>query len=64
MYGCYMLTCMEPDTIPASAVETDAEVMAAVEDGPEQTFVIADVSQDEAYLTLPLADAASLPAWR
>jgi hypothetical protein len=55
---------MEPDTIPASAVETDAEVMAAVEDGPVQTFVIADVSQDDAYLTLPLADAASLPAWR
>ncbi|MEF8886498.1 MAG: hypothetical protein V5A30_01735 [Haloarculaceae archaeon] len=55
---------MEPDTIPASAVETDPEVMAAVEDGPVQTFVIADVSQDDAYLTLPLADAASLPAWR
>ncbi len=59
-----MLSHMEPDTIPASLVGTDAEVMAAVEDGPVQTFVIADISQDDAYLTLPLSDAASLPAWR
>ena len=59
-----MLTRMEPDTIPASETETDAEVVAAVEDGPVQTFVIADVSTDNAYLTLPLSDAASLPAWR
>lgn len=64
MFGCYMLTHMEPDTIPASETKTDAEVMAAVEDGPVQTFVIADVSTDDAYLTLPLSDAASLPAWR
>ncbi|MFT4881936.1 MAG: hypothetical protein ACI9HI_001954 [Salinirussus sp.] len=55
---------MEPDTIPASAVETDAEVMAAVEEGPVETLVIADISRDDAYLTLPLDDAASLPAWR
>ena len=55
---------MEPDTIPASAVETDAEVMAAVEEGLVETLVIADISRDDAYLTLPLDDAASLPAWR
>ncbi len=59
-----MLTHMEPDTIPASAVETDAEVMAAVEEGPVETLVVADISRDDAYLTLPLDDAASLPAWR
>jgi len=59
-----MLTHMEPDTIPASEATTDAEVMAAVEDGPVEKFVIADISRDDAYLTLPLADAASLPAWR
>jgi hypothetical protein len=55
---------METDAVPASGVGTDAEVMAAVEDGPVQTLVIADVSRDDAYLTLPLGDAVSLPAWR
>jgi len=55
---------MEPDATVASELEAGAEVMAAVEDGPVQTLVIADVSTDDAYLTLPLSDAASLPAWR
>jgi len=64
MYGCYILTHMEPDATVASELEAGAEVMAAVEDGPVQTLVIADVSTDDAYLTLPLSDAASLPAWR
>ncbi len=59
-----MFTRMETDAVPASGVGTDAEVMAAVEDGPVQTLVIADVSRDDAYLTLPLGDAVSLPAWR
>jgi hypothetical protein len=45
-------------------VVADAEVMASVEDGPTETLVVADVSRDDAYLTTPLADAASLPAWR
>jgi hypothetical protein len=53
---------MEPDT----AVQADAggQIMAAVEDGPIETFVLADIGRDDAYVTLPLADAASLPAWR
>jgi histidinol dehydrogenase len=38
--------------------------MASVEDGPTETLVIADISRDGAYLTVPLEDAASLPAWR
>jgi hypothetical protein len=59
-----MFTHMEPDTIAASEAEPGTEVMAAVEDGPVQQFVIADISRDDAYLTLPLEDAASLPAWR
>ena len=55
---------MEPDTVVPSEVAADAEVMAAIDDGPVKEFVIADVSQDDAYLTLPLDDASSLPAWR
>lgn len=55
---------MESDTVARSAIEADSDVMASVEDGPTQRFIVADVTEDEAYLTLPLKDAASLPAWR
>ena len=55
---------MEPDTVVPTEVAADAEVMAAIDDGPVEEFVIADISQDDAYVTLPLTDAASLPAWR
>jgi hypothetical protein len=59
-----MFTHMESDSVVASEVAPEAEVMAAVEDGPVDQYIIADVSRDDAYLTLPLAEAASLPAWR
>jgi len=55
---------MAPKGVAEAEVATDAEVMASVEDGSTETFVIADISRDDAYLTAPLADAASLPAWR
>ncbi|MEF8775653.1 MAG: hypothetical protein V5A43_04015 [Haloarculaceae archaeon] len=55
---------MESDTAARSVLEADSDVMASVEDGPTERFVVADVTEDEAYLTLPLEDAASLPAWR
>jgi len=55
---------MEPDTVAQTKVAADAEVMASVEEGPTDTFVIADVSKDGAYMTLPLVEAASLPEWR
>jgi histidinol dehydrogenase len=55
---------MATDTVAEAEVATSPEVMASVEDGPTETFVIADISRDGAYLTVPLEDAASLPAWR
>jgi len=55
---------MEPDTVAPVTVATDAEVMGSVEEGQPDEFIIADISQDDAYLTVPLEDAASLPAWR
>jgi hypothetical protein len=55
---------MAPDMVAEAGAATDAEVMASVEDGRTETFIIADVSRDGAYLTVPLAEAASLPAWR
>lgn len=64
MYGCYIFTHMEPDAVVGREVDADAEVMSAVEDGQTERFVIADVTRDDAYVTVPLADAASLPAWR
>ena len=55
---------MESDTVARSSVASDAEVMASVEDGPTQRYIVADVTRDDAYITLPLQEAASLPAWR
>ena len=59
-----MFSHMEPDTVAPLAVETDAEVMASVEEGPTDTFVLADISRDDAFVTMALDEAASLPAWR
>lgn len=55
---------MGTDTVVPATVEPDTEVMAAVEDGEITQFILADVQCDEAYLTIPLEDAASLPEWR
>lgn len=59
-----MLTRMESDTVVSSELAEDAEVMAAIEDGTVDEFILADVSRDDAFVTMPLTDAASLPAWR
>jgi hypothetical protein len=55
---------MESDAVAGTEVEADGRVMAAIEDGPVAKFVLADVTRDGAYVTLPLSEAASLPAWR
>jgi len=55
---------MESDTVVQTGEKADAEVMAAVEEGPREEFVLADISTDDAYITMPLEEAASLPAWR
>ncbi|MFB6310446.1 MAG: hypothetical protein ABEH64_04605 [Salinirussus sp.] len=54
---------MESDAVGAVG-RPQATVMAAVEEGTVEEFIIADVAEDEAFLRLPLAEAASLPAWR
>jgi hypothetical protein len=59
-----MFTRMESDSVVTTGGVADGDVMAAVDEGPVEEFVLADVSRDEAYVTIPLADAASLPAWR
>lgn len=55
---------MQPDTVVPAEAATSTNVMASVEEGPVDQFILADISTDEAYITLRLEDAASLPAWR
>jgi len=62
MRECHMFSCMGPDAVVGA--ETDGTIMGAIEDGSVEQFVIADVTRDGAYLSQPLAGAASLPAWR
>lgn len=53
----------ETDAIATPATE-ETEVMASVEHGRQDTFILADVTCDDAYLTVPLDAAAALPEWR
>ena len=55
---------MESDTVVPADVEAGTEVMAAIEDGPVTQFILADISTDDAFITIELDDAATLPAWR
>ena len=48
----------------AVADASHAEVMASVDPSPTQPeFVIADVSRDDAWLSMPASEAPSLRAW-
>ncbi len=47
------------------SVEDDAEVMASVDDdGETERLVIADISREEAWLSMCVTDATSLSDWR
>lgn len=50
---------MAPDTT-ATESDPDCEVMGSVDD---QRFVIADLCSDEAWLSVPVGEAAALDAW-
>lgn len=56
---------MTPDVGSSSLGASSPEVMASVDDAsgtPE--YVIADVSEEDAWLAMSAADAPELPAWR
>lgn len=54
---------MAPDVTTASGQGSD--VMAAVDEGPGlPEFVIADVSRDDAWVSVQLDDATGLDDWR
>ena len=54
---------MHPDTV-SKGNETETEVMASVQEGSVDQFIIADISRDGAYMTVALEDATTLPEWR
>jgi hypothetical protein len=50
--------------VAADAPPSD-DVMASLDNaGPEPRLVIADVSREEAWVSVEADDAATLPAWR
>lgn len=50
---------------PHDGTAEDAEIMGAVDgDGHRQEYVIADISEDGAWLSMRVDDAPTLPAWR
>jgi|AntRauTorcE11898_2_1112593.scaffolds.fasta_scaffold27338_2 hypothetical protein len=56
---------MSQETETVAAVAEDTEVMASVEPGStSDTYILADITRDDAFVTLPLEDAAALPEWR
>ena len=55
---------MQPDTVSKGDEETETEVMASVEEGRVDHLILADITRDDAFVTVPLDDAVSLSAWR
>lgn len=56
---------MATDATPATQVGPSPEVMASVEEaGPETRLVIADISQDGAWVSATTEATRGLEAWR
>lgn len=56
---------MTPDTAAALPESAADDVMASVDgDGAAARFVIADISRDDAWLSIPLTGAAALSDWQ
>lgn len=57
---------MTPDTTVASESVADrAEVMASVDtEGSTRRLVIADLSRDDAWISMPVAESVRVPAWQ
>lgn len=56
---------MTPDTAGLATASTADDVMASVDDdGAVRRFVVADISRDDAWVSLPLCEAAPLAEWR
>ena len=56
---------MATDTSGPDDPADEREVMGTVDgDGGSQEYVIADISEDGAWLSVHVDDAPALPAWR
>jgi hypothetical protein len=57
---------MTPDTAAVSvSVADSAEVMASVDDdGRTERLVIADISREDAWISMRMTDVASLSDWQ
>jgi len=55
---------MESDAVEPATVEAGSEVMTAIEEEPVERLVIADISTDDTYLTVPLENAVTVSEWR
>jgi hypothetical protein len=56
---------MVPNTATTSDSVEKGDVMTSVDgDGPGTQVIIADISRDEAWLSVPLTEASALGDWR
>lgn len=56
---------MSTKATPASAVDGEHEVMASIDEADDDArVIIADITTDDAWLAVPLDEAASLPDCR
>lgn len=56
---------MSTKTTPGSALDGETEVMTSIDDdGSQRRVIIADITRNGAWISVPLSEAASLRAWR
>ena len=56
---------MAANTAAATLPATANDVMASVDDdGTTEEFIIADISRDNTWISVPLKESAALPDWR
>lgn len=57
---------MTPDITVASESVTDhTEVMASVDTkGSSRRLIIADISRDDAWISMPMSESVPIPAWQ
>ena len=62
--GCHIVSHVM-STDAANPAHNGTDVMASLDDdGPESRLVIADISTDDAWVSVTEADATPLSAWR
>jgi hypothetical protein len=55
---------MQTDGEATESLAETAEIMGSVDSGEVRQYVIADVTQDDSWLSVSLCEATTLSAWR